>query len=88
MLIIETNLYQIKVITMIKNYDQLVKVNHNPNKAYIPDHPYRIVIIGGSGTGKTNELLNLIKNNYLFKFIKNKRPGIYKIYLCVKDPFK
>ena len=63
MLIIETNLYQIKVITMIKNYYQLVKVNHNPNKAYIPDHPYRIVIIGGSGTGKTNELLNLIKNN-------------------------
>ena len=61
MLIIETNLYQIKVITMIKNYDQLVKVNHNPNKAYIPDHPYRIVIIGGSGTGKTNDFFSTLE---------------------------
>ena len=26
----------------------------------IPDHPYRILIIGGSGSGKLNELLNLI----------------------------
>ena len=29
---------------------------------YIPDHPYRILIIGGSGSGKTNALLNLINN--------------------------
>ena len=29
---------------------------------YIPDHPYRILIIGGSGSGKTNTLLNLIEN--------------------------
>ena len=28
---------------------------------YIPDHPYRMLIIGGSGSGKTNALLNLIK---------------------------
>ena len=28
---------------------------------YIPDHPYRILISGGSGSGKTHELLNLIK---------------------------
>ena len=28
---------------------------------YIPDHPYRILIIGGSGSGKTHVLLNLIK---------------------------
>ena len=27
---------------------------------YIPDHPYRIIIIGGSGSGKTNALINLI----------------------------
>ena len=26
----------------------------------IPDHPYRILIIGCSGSGKTNSLLNLI----------------------------
>ena len=56
---------------MMKNYNQLVEINHNPNLLYIPDHPYRILIIGSSGTGKTNTLLNLIKNQ---------RPGIDKIY--------
>ena len=34
----------------------------NIKTGLIPDHPYRILIIGGSGTGKTNALLNLIKN--------------------------
>ena len=38
------------------------KTEHNKNCPYIPDHPYRILIIGGSGTGKTNLLLNLIEN--------------------------
>ena len=33
---------------------------HNPNWLQIPDHPYRILIIGGSGSGKTNTLFNLI----------------------------
>ena len=28
---------------------------------YIPDHPYRMLIIGGSGSGKTSALFNLIK---------------------------
>ena len=40
---------------MIKNYNELVKINHNPNWTYIPDHPYRILIIGGSGPGKSNK---------------------------------
>ena len=40
---------------MIKNYNELVKKNHNPNWPYIPDHPYRILIIGGSGPGKSNK---------------------------------
>ena len=30
---------------------------HNPNWSQIPDHPYRILIIGGSGSRKTNSLL-------------------------------
>ena len=38
------------------------KIRHNKNWSYIPDHPYRILIIGGSGSGKTNSLLNLIEN--------------------------
>ena len=46
---------------MIKNYDESVEINHHPNWPYIPDHPYRILIIGDSGSGKTNVLLNLIK---------------------------
>ena len=47
---------------MMKNYDQSVEINHNLNWSYIPDHPYRILIIGGSGLDKTNALLDLIKN--------------------------
>ena len=49
---------------MMKNYDQSVKINHNPNWPDIPDNPYRILIIDGSGSGKTNVLLNLIRNQY------------------------
>ena len=51
------------------------KTKHNKNWPYIPDHPYRILIIGGSGSGKTNLLLSLIEN----------QPDIYKIYLYAKD---
>ena len=45
------------------NLDSIVNDNnekHNKKWPYIPDHPYRILIIGGSGSGKTNTLLNLI----------------------------
>ena len=35
--------------------------DHNWKWQYIPDHPYGMFIIGGSGSGKTNALLNLIK---------------------------
>ena len=38
------------------------KTKHNLKCPYIPDHPYRILIIGGWGSGKTNALLNLINN--------------------------
>ena len=44
---------------------------HNKKWPYIPDHPYRILIIGGSGSGKTNTLLNLI----------SQQSDIGKIYL-------
>ena len=63
------------------NFDECTNKNkkgHNLNWPYIPDHPYRILIIGGSGTGKTNALLNLIHN----------QPDIDKIYLYVKDPYE
>ena len=47
---------------MMKDYDESVKINHNPYWSDIPDHPYGILIIGGSGSGKTSVLQNLIKH--------------------------
>ena len=64
---------------MIKNYDQSVELNHSQNWPYIPDHLHKILIIGGSGSRKSNVLLNLIKHQ---------RQDIDKIYLYVKGPFK
>ena len=49
---------------------------HNSNWPQIPDHPYRILIIWGSRSGKTNSLFNLI----------NQEPDIDKTYLNAKDP--
>ena len=46
----------------MKNYDQSIEINYNPNWPYISDHLYRILIIGGFGSGKTNVLLNLLKH--------------------------
>ena len=61
---------------MMKNYDQSVEINHNLNWFDVPDHPYRILIIGGSGSGKNNVLLNLLKHQ---------QADIDKINLYVKD---
>ena len=47
---------------------------HNEKWQYTPDHPYKILIIGGSGSGKTNALLNLI----------NEQKDSDKIYLYAK----
>ena len=44
----------------IDNYVNKNKTEHNENWPYIHDHPYRIIIIGGSGSGITNALINLI----------------------------
>ena len=60
------------------NYTNENKTIHNKNWPYIPDYPYRILIIGGSGSGKTNLLLNLIEN----------QSDIDKIYFYVKDPYE
>ena len=60
------------------NLDNIVNNNngkHNEKWTYIPHHPYRILIIGGSGSAKTNTLLHLI----------NEKKDIDKIYLYAKD---
>ena len=48
---------------------------HNEKWSFIPYYLYRILIIGGSGSGKTNALINLI----------NEQGDIDKIYLYAKD---
>ena len=63
------------------NFDDYVnenKTEHNENWPYIPDKPYRILIVGGSGSGKTKVLLNLIEN----------QSDIDKIYLYAKDTYE
>ena len=60
------------------NLDSITNENnkkHNEKWPYIPDHPYRSLIIGGSGSRKTNTLLNLI----------NEQNDIDKIYLYARD---
>ena len=54
------------------------KIEHNSKWPHIPDHPCRILTVGGSGSGKTNALLNLINN----------QPDIDKMYLYAKDPYE
>ena len=44
---------------------------HNSNWLQIPDHPYRILIIDGIGSGKTNLLFNIVSHE----------PDIDKVYL-------
>ena len=61
MLIRGQKFYQIKVITMMKELDESVEINPNPNWPYVLDHLYRILIIGDLGIARTNVLLNLIK---------------------------
>ena len=63
------------------NFDDYVnknKTEHNENWPYAPDHPYRILIIGGFGSGKTIALLSLIEI----------QPDINKTYLYSKDPYE
>ena len=67
---------------IINNFDDYVnenKTEHNLHWLHT-DHPYimLILVIGSSGSGKTNALLNLIDN----------QPDIDKIYLYAKDPYE
>ena len=60
------------------NLDSITNENnkeHNAKWPFIPDHPYKILIIGGSGSGKTKSLINLI----------NEQIDIDKMYLYVRD---
>ena len=65
------------------DYTNENKINDNSNWQYTPDHPHRILIIGGSESGKTNLLLNLIENQsdidkyiYTLKFLMNQNINV------------
>ena len=63
------------------NFDDYLnenKTKHNSKWLYIPDYPYRVLIVGGSGSGKTNAFLNLMNN----------QSDIDEIYLYAKDPYE
>ena len=65
----------------IINLDSITNENnkeHNEKWSYIPDHLYRIIIVGCSGSGKTNTFLNLIKE-------QDYHDVIDKIYLYARD---
>ena len=64
---------------MMKNYDESVEKNLNINWPYISNHHYNILIIGVSGSGKINALLNLIKYE---------QPDNEREHLYFKDPFE
>ena len=51
------------------DYTNENRTEHNKNWPHTPDKPYRIIIIGGSGSGRTNLLLNLIEGQPLIKYI-------------------
>ena len=78
------NIQKKKLVIVIKKYlkfDYTKKENikeHNPNWPQIPDHLYRILIIGCCGSGKSNSLFDLI----------NQQPDIDKIYLLAKDSYE
>ena len=63
------------------NFDEYTNENiieHNSKWPYNPDYPYRILIVVGSGSRKTNALLSLINN----------QPDIDEIFLYAKDPYE
>ena len=63
------------------NFDDITNENnaeHSLKCPYIPNHPYKTLIIEGSGSEKTNILLNLTLE-------KDGNGHIDKFYLYIKD---
>ena len=62
------------------NFDDVKKENrkkHHLNWSQISDHSYRLLIIGGSGSGKTNSLFNLISQQPIHLFAKDSYEAKY-----------
>ena len=61
------------LMALQKKTENIIQIGHK-----FPDHPYKILIIGGSESGKTNSLFNLISQS----------PDIDKIYLYAKGSYE
>ena len=72
---------------MIKKFIESMEINHNLNWPCIPDHPYRILIVGASGSGKSNVLLNVIKyqRKYILDLFIYKRSIRIKVSLLINE---
>ena len=73
------------------NFDYIRKENiktHNPNWPKISNHPYRISIIGGFGSGKTNALFKLIireiDNSKIYFYAKDPHEGKYQLLIEIQ----
>ena len=73
--------YIIFITQKMITFNEVTGENRTENNAkwtHVLEHPYRILIFGNSGSGKTNTFLNLT----------NCQTDIGKIYLYVKDPYE
>ena len=73
-------------IQKINNHADDIKENiniHNLNWLQLSNHPYRVLVFGGSGSGKANVWLNLIKQQ-----VDDNHSINDKTYLYVKDPYE
>ena len=57
------------------NFDSITSEN-NKKWSYIPDHPYRILMTGGSKSGKINVLINLINDLSEQEILIKKRENV------------
>lgn len=65
----------------VDKYSDIKKLKFTQNKKHLPQHPFRFYILGGSGSGKTNLLLDMIFD----KGKKNVQINFTRIYLYAKD---
>ena len=73
-----TDFITYKICLTLVCYTNENKIERNLKQPYIPDDLYRLLEIGGSGSGKTNALLSAT----------NKKPDIGKIHLYAKDLYE
>ena len=76
----------------MSNFDYITKPDikeDNPNWSEISNHPYRIIIVGGSGSNKTNALLKVINHeldiNNFFIYTKDLCKAKYRLIISKRE---